>query len=669
MKKFLSIIMLIAIILSCCACGEKEQAPAPTETTLDPSSPEAMYGHIDQNTPMNGVYKIWNAEGVKAMSSHPDGSFEILCDIDMQGAVLEPIGSASAPFTGTLNGTNFTISNFSITGSKDGYLGFVGMGKGTIQDLRLENVTMVSDSNAKYIGVLAGSLEGKIQRCYVTGSLTVEEAAADAVCGSLVGAINGDIKNTEATVDCRFTASGAATVAGVAGKTENGTLQYTETYGKLSVTGQNKTVALFAGNAKNVTANNLVFVGPENSLDGKLVTNYFGTEENVTWETMLVRDNSREPEQPHIQEKREKVAQYMYDMATTMWRVREPMIHNCPCQLSVCHGTFSPEYTYFGPPYNHKASSLSRMQYSIDEEGYLKEFVTTAGEYDGYDMYIGSDCSAATFLAFRTVGAEVSFTQTQDEVPAFGKGTYPVGDYVWDLGLDKTVNAHNTRKYTDYNGAEVMYDAYAQVRIGDAVVYWYDGAGHSRVCASDAVVVRDETGKINGQYSYILMHEQGSAVRDEINYTYSTWKTNWKYTFENLYGHYYIPLTIKEFITGEFEEVECTLEGGLSDSRLGLTTGTVVSNYALDYVTVQITDDTGRTVFDRTLFSGVSRAVVDGGYHTNTRNPNKTFDLVSFAPALQEINLEKGATYHATITATLMPGDSIVVNDFSFING
>ena len=668
MKKFLSILLLLAVVLSCCACAHKE--PGQTEAAApDPMSAEAMYGHIDQNVPMDGVYKIWNAEGVKAMASHPEGSFEILCDIDMEGAVLEPIGSASEPFTGTLNGTNFTISNFSIVGSKDGCLGFVGVGKGSIQDLRLANVTVTADSDARYIGTLAGRLEGKIQRCYVTGTLTVEAAAADAVCGGLAGAVSGDIKNTETTVDIRYTASGTASVAGIAGAAENGTLEYADTYGKLSVTGQNKTVALFAGSANNVTANNLAFIGAENSCDGKLITNYFGTEENVTWQTMLVRDNTRAPEQPHIQEKREKVAQYMYDMATTMWRVREPMIHNCPCQLSICHGTFSPEYTYFGPPYNHKASSLSRMRYSIDEEGYLKEFVTTAGEYDGYDMYIGTDCSGATFLAFRTVSPTVGFTQTQDEVPVFGKGTYPVGDYVYDLGLDLTVNAQNTKKYTDYNGAEVMYDAYAQARVGDAVVHWYDGAGHSRVCASDAVVVRDENGKINGQYSYILMHEQGSAVRDEINYTYSTWKTNWKYTFENLYGHYYIPLTIEEFITGEFPEVECTLDGGVSDSRLGLTTGVIKSNYALDYVTVRITDSTGRTVFDHSVFAGVSRAVVDGGYHTQTRNPHKEFDLVSFAPALQEVELVKGAAYHATVTATLMTGDQLVVNDFSFTNG
>lgn len=299
----------------------------------------------------------------------------------------------------------------------------------------------------------------------------------------------------------------------------------------------------------------------------------------------------------------------------------------------------------------------------------MKEFVTTAGEYDGYDMYIGTDCSGATVLAFRTVSTEVSFYQTKDESPVYGKGTYPVGDYVWDLGLDKTTNAYDTKKYTDYNGETVMYEAYAQARMGDAVIYRDDTSGHSRICASDAVVVRDETGKINGQYSYILMHEQGVLTRDEDKRTYTTWKVNEKYTFENLYSRYYLPVTIKEFVTGEFEDVECTLEGGLSDSRLGLTTGIIRSNYALDYVTVQIADDTGNIVFEQTMFTGVSRAVIDGGYYTQSRKGHKEFDLAIFGPALQKINLEKGADYHATITATLMPGDSIVVNDFSFTNG
>ena len=98
MKKFISVILLIAVLLSCCGCGAK-QAAEPTKATLDPASPEAMFGHIDQNTPIDGVYKIWNAEGVKTMADHPDGSFEILCNIDMKGATLsaQAISPLQAP--------------------------------------------------------------------------------------------------------------------------------------------------------------------------------------------------------------------------------------------------------------------------------------------------------------------------------------------------------------------------------------------------------------------------------------------------------------------------------------------------------------------------------------------------------------------------------------------
>jgi len=674
MKKIISIALLIALILSCCACAKKQDTAAPETvpaTTLDAGSPEAMYGHIDQNTPVDGVYKIWNADGVKAMADHPDGSFEILCNIDMQGAEIVPIGSESAPFTGTLNGANFTISNFTIQQSKDGCLGFVGAGKGVIQNVRLENVTVVADASAKYIGALAGSFEGTIQRCYVAGALTVENAAEGAVCGSLVGKTVGDIKNTEVVVDTTYTVAGAATVAGIAGSAENSTMEFTQTNGKLTVTGANKTVALFAGNAKNVTANTLAFVGSDNSQDGKLFTNYFGTEENVTGEVMLVRDNSREPEQPHIQEKRQKVVDNMNAMALTQWRPRNDLVHSCTCQLGVCHGTFKAEYTHFGPPYNHKASSLYRIQYCVDEEGYLKPFVEYAGALDGYDMYIGSDCSSATLQAFLTVGTEVCFTQTQNENPYWDEyGTYAVGPYETQVGQDKYTNGRETKRIRDYNGEEVMYESYAQVRMGDGVVYWDDGYGHSRVCVSDAVVVRDENGKINPDYSYILMTEQGVDTVDAVNKTYTSWRHEWKYTFSNLYEGYYVPFTIKEFITGEFPEIDLQYVNGSSDSRWSLTAGTITCNYSIDSVTMVLTDDSGKEVYNHRLFTTVSKSGMDGGTHSRTRAPYKTFDMSNFAtPLQQQMAFEQGESYHATITANLSTGDSIVVNDFTFTNG
>ena len=123
MKKFVSIVLLIALALSCWACDKKQDTPQ-AEAPLDPKSPQALYGHIDQNVLTDGVYKIWNAEGVKSMASHPEGSFEILCDIDMGGAVLQPLGTEAKPFSGTLNGANFVISNFTVEGT-DSCLGFV----------------------------------------------------------------------------------------------------------------------------------------------------------------------------------------------------------------------------------------------------------------------------------------------------------------------------------------------------------------------------------------------------------------------------------------------------------------------------------------------------------------------------------------------------------------
>ena len=675
MKKLICALLATVLVLSCLtACGKKETVAAPTEavpaTTLDPASPEAMYGHIDQTTLIDGVYKLWNAEGVKFMTQHPEGSFEILCHIDMQGAELAPIGTVSNPFAGTLNGANCTISNFTVKGSKDGCLGFVGASKGTIRNLYLDKMTLVSDDSAKHIGALAGINNGSIQHCTVTGTMTVEKAVGDALCGSLVGASTGTIKNSVANVDLTYTAPGKATVAGIAGSAQNNTFEYVETNGKLTVVGADKKTALFIGDAKGMTLNTLVFAGADNSQDGKLFTNYFVTEKEVTYEQLLTRDNGYEREPAHVEAKRQQVVDYMYAMATFPWKVREDMVHSCVCSLGVCHGSFLSDYQQYGPPYNHKASSLLRMQYCVDEEGYLREFVQYAGAMDAYDAYIGSDCSSAVQQALLTVGAEVHFTQTQSEIPSFHRGTYPVGNYEIELGLDLEGAGQITKNYIEHNGEEVMMECYAQVRKGDAVVRWFEGYGHTRLCATDAVVVRDENGKISPNYSYIIMHEQGLANFDEINKTNSTWTINRKYSFGNLYGEYYLPVTIKEFITGEFEEIDTKLEGGVSDSRLGLTTGTITSNYAIDNVRMQITDGNGKVVYDHRLFTTVTTVGLDGSVHNYARMPCKAYNLANFAaPLQQQMSFKQGMAYHAVITAQHTSGEEVIVHDFTFTNG
>ena len=77
MKKFLSVLMIFAVLLSFCACGGKTAQEDAAEGNQN--SAEAQFGHIDQKKPVDGFYKLWNAEGVKfMMENHPDGKFELL---------------------------------------------------------------------------------------------------------------------------------------------------------------------------------------------------------------------------------------------------------------------------------------------------------------------------------------------------------------------------------------------------------------------------------------------------------------------------------------------------------------------------------------------------------------------------------------------------------------
>ena len=215
MKKLISLLMILAVLLSLCACGPNndpanestdpsaETTEAPTGEQGKPSlnyTPEQLYGHIDQTKPNgDGVYKLWSKDGVANMANDPAGNFELLCNIDMEGAALNPIGTADAPFTGKIDGKNFIISNFTLT-SEGEALGFVGVNEGTVQDLQLEGMTVTATAANKYIGALAGVNKKVILRSKATGTVKAEAAATDAAIGGGVGANAGDFTNTTVTV-------------------------------------------------------------------------------------------------------------------------------------------------------------------------------------------------------------------------------------------------------------------------------------------------------------------------------------------------------------------------------------------------------------------------------------------------------------------------------------
>ena len=665
MKKFLGIMMIFALLLTCCACG-KEPAKE-TEPFLDPASVEAKYGHIDQTVPIDGVYKIWNAEGVKNMVNHPDGKFEILCSIDMEGAVLSPIPD----FTGKINGGGFVISNFTLQGGDEENFGFVTANKGNIQKFLIEQVTFVPGPNAKNVGALAGVNEGKILRCTAGGSIAVEKAPEGANCGSLVGLNSGEIANTVCNVDLTVNCAGKANVGAIVGSTTGGTVEFVDTNGALTVTGSQATTGLFAGQATGVVFTKCAFVGADNSLDGKLFTNFTGNADDD--ETAVVvgavwRDNGyHQPLSENIQALRDKVVKAMYDLGTVEWYVKEDVVHSCTCQLSACHGVYNHLYVNYGVPYNHKSSSLARFLYCQEQDTkMMKDWFYEVPSFDGYDIYIGTDCSASVQQAWWTVSNSVNAWNTQYMMPAEGMGTVPVGDYTCDFKLTGTPLL--TQKYLDATDEQVMYESYAQMRKGDAYVYLIKEGGHTRMAAEDAVVVRNMDGTINPDYSYVICHEQGMPTMSSEERFYSSWRINYKYTFANLYFDTAVPMTCEELLTGEMEPVEAKLEGGC-DGYTGMITGTVETNYQLDCVQLKITDSEGNAVLDHPMWVSSLKSGDWGGNSMETRSFNTSYDLSNFAIVLSNLVLEKGESYNYTVTACLSTFDNVVVHEGNFTYG
>ena len=682
MKKFMSVLITLAILLSVCGCGQETQTattePAETTEATQPTqsaaanhgepTAEQMYGHINQLEPVDGVYKIWNAEGVKNIANHPDAKFELLCTVDMQGAVLAPIGTEAKPFTGELKGGNFFIRNFTVQGGEEENFGFIGVNQGVVRNLVLENVTFIPGSNAKNIGALCGNNQGKLIRCTINSSaMTVENAPDGANCGAVVGINGGELQNTVVTVDLAYNAQGAANVGGIAGTAQGGTIEFVDTCGKLDIAGTNKTYGLFAGVAADAKFQSCAFMGATNFAGGARFVNFTGTEDDEMTVVLksVWRDNDNQaPIGENQQKLRDRVEQEMYAMGSVQWHAND-LRHSCTCQLSGCHGIYNKEYTYIGIPYNHKGGSLARFLYCMDENGNVKDFVYEMADFDGYDAYIGNDCSTAIAQAWWSVSNSTDIIRCTYMLPIYDKGCLAVGDYSYDVAMTLS---DWTEKIINVNDEQTMYESYGQLRKGDAYVYIYDVGGHTRMAAQDAVVVRNQDGTINPEYSYVLCHEQGASSTDEILKTTTSWRLYWKYTFANLYNKWCIPVTIEELLTGEMEPVEVTLSDSVS-GRLGMTTGTIQANYFLDSVMLKVTDDQGNLVLDHRMFTSVGRYYDHNFNDAIIRNYVDSYDMGHFASILQTVTFQSGRTYTYEISAEVSTDDVVLLKTDSFVYG
>lgn len=684
MKKFVSVLILIALLISLASCGQDPAMQGDTEETVTEATEETLpwwsdmlkdpnaldFDSIDENVPQDGQYQIHTAEGLKNIAKYPDASFIILRDIDMEGAEWIPIEK----FTGRLNGQTYKIQNFTISEpTADGNLAFIGVNEGTVNNLYLENVTITSNEKTVNIGSIAAVNKGTLRRSSASGTMVIDKSAENFICGGAVAINEKVLENQTGAMNIVSTVSGEGSIGGLVGIQNGGKLEICTVEGDITVTnGANKQIGLFCGQAKDVDMEDNAFAGVSRIVDGNVLEAFCGAEENVTNVGWALRDYL-EPLSDVVLDKRTRVVEAMNAMASVYWTVSEPLLLGFDC--GCCEDrTYMPGIQYRGIPYSHKNSSMTRWMELLDENNVIVDWVYETDGLDGWDIYGGNDCSTAYQQAMAVVCNDCDIIRAADQFPGMGFGNpLPVGDWVWDIPESEILKVKSTSPYVQATGEEAMLECYAQMRLGDGLANRVPDGAHCRVATTDPVVMRDENGKIDPEKSYILETDQAASHRKVTGTDYeSTWNLNVKRTFAYLLSANMVPITFEELNTEEPLTTPVITVEDTVDGRFGMTTGVVTSNVYLDAVTLIVTEADGTEVFNQKMYTTVDKRGLPEDLESGksedryARQLPTTYDLAFFATPLRNIVFDLNKTYNVQIIGHTNSGFDVVAREFTF---
>lgn len=587
----------------------------------------------------------------------------LTADIDLRGYRWQPVGSREVPFSGTFCGNGHTISHIDVAGEGSDCLGFFGVNAGTVTALTLEALRIHAVMDGGCVGAIAGVNKGHIADVQVkSGDLFTEVPHGEVLLGGLVGYNRGTVYNTvsAASVTLR-TCGGSAVAGGLVGASDGGVLETLECSGEVCYAGENILAGLFGGRLDGTLIRACRFSAPFNSLNGAVYTNLTGAERNVNRDGNLWRDNRGDdrllPAKTFAV--RQTAVRHMRRMATVKWTPDHTLVYDpCSCCGKVHVQVFPAWETQYGMPYTHYAGSLERFLHCFDENGNLKPFVRTKG-FNGFDLYMGCDCSIAVYWAWNRVSDGIDYTLTCGMLPHAGHGTFSIGDYAYSDG-------QNSEEIILENGFDTIAECFTKLHAGDAVLVSKPGSGHVRMVTGSPVVYRHEDGDLDLLQSYLVTTEQGNGLLHEPKVQKSrSWLVDYHYTFLTLLRTSYIPITIAAMRDGVVAQPQVAYETD-AEGVERLFTGTVRSNYRLMSVTAEITADSGDIRFEKKLFTAMygSRDYECGDDDQNPRVTVKTFDMADFRPYRSAVRLNAGETYHAVIRVMLGNGEEYAVDRF-----
>lgn len=354
----------------------------------------------------------------------------------------------------------------------------------------------------------------------------------------------------------------------------------------------------------------------------------------------------------------------MYDELSIEWYSKDGFEYS---KTGVAEGrVFSyPALSAFaGVPYANGSSGLFHWLLFYDmRTGELKPFDT-----DLLVDTLGNTCYAGVTWGWAAVvGKSIGWGTTNQMTPQ--NGAILVGDY--DIGaVGNTYKDHPTDVICRENGEQKMYAAYAQVKPADGLLYIPAGDGnHIRMAISDAVVVKNADGTINGVESYVLYQDQATGhlsadyIRDvEDRKRHFAGNTSEKFTFADMFNKGYIPITMKIF-TGEeaYEEPKAEVKGlkdGMTFQEINKLSAT--DNFRMCYFRAKVTDGNGKVVGENLYILKRSELEQDKlCYAFPLRNCLQAKTLKG--------DLETGETYHMTVETQDATGTMYTLIDQDFV--
>ena len=644
-----------------------------------------------------GVHRLWDEEDLTLVSDNPNEKFQLAQDIDAKGMKW----CVTEEFTGSFDGNGHEIANLIVEESVSTDIGLFSRIKAsaTVKDLHLENITVnAKDPDLRFIGTLAGVNEGKVENCTATGT------------------INGTQTGTETT----YVFVGALVGRGMDGSVNRGGASLSVINELTDVQGKTVTYSTSGLSAK--VAMNL----PDSQwVMRRLVGNYTsaatvsGIWQDLSFATYLKSEAE--------QQRRQKVVDYAYASGTVKWTVPTGKSVTYYANESAANGashihtqSFVPGTVYVGVPYAHSSSSLEQFRHytsTVNGKGVrmLNTEVANAGNaiWDsgqvGFALYIGSDCSAALTMAWHKVSpillsskanGGVCLLYTNNMVPSaynqYYYGLQKVGNYTVDdeamsngvVAGTYTVNGVKKSRYNvttdemvaqiiaEQGGVQTVYEAYARTKMGDMLIS-SGTAGHARMAAQDAVVIRTAGGAIDGAKSYFVTHEQGDGLYERKT-TNSSWRINYRYFFQQLAlqstsglargsNGYYLPITMKAFETIDKNLNSYNICSQVSDTKGNLiidpVSGGVNGYYRIQSAKLTIKDQSGNVKYEKLAFQGT--------------NPEQAFRraipgkipmyMATFFSDYGK-NLTKGQTYTFTVEATnYIDQTNILVDNETFV--